>query len=600
MSKETIRVPDVGSSDPVDVIEVSVKKGDSVEAEDTIVVLESDKASVEVPCPKAGTVLELLVKAGDRVKEGDPLLELDTEAGADSRGSGPAREESADYENGEKDADDKEERDDSGSRIQDTAESAGEAPKGDGETREQTIPTPDLGDIDEAEIIELSVSEGDTVEAEQTILVLESDKASLEIPSPAAGTVKKLLVKAGDKITSGSDLMVLETTGGDGEKSGEQTSGEDPSAEGTSDDSQSGGKKSEAAESGESKSGDSKSGEGEAGESKSGGSGPAREDSGKETGGIGEHPAKSGAAAASRPSKDVHAGPAVRKLARETGVDLGTVPPSGPKDRILKEDVHSHIKQRMEQPAAAGGAAAADLPEIDFSEFGPVERDELNKLRKVAAKNLHRSWVTIPHVTQFDEADITELEAFRKSQNKALEKEGVKLTVLAFLVQACARALRKFPRANSSLEPSGEALILKDYVHIGIAVDTPNGLVVPVLRDADKKGLSQIATEIGELAAKARDRKLSPADMKGASFSISSLGGIGGTAFTPIVNWPEVAILGVSRSDTKPVWDGNAFQPRLMLPLSFSYDHRVIDGADAARFTTYLSGLLGDMRLALL
>tara|TARA_R100001143_G_scaffold34037_1_gene32286 strand:- start:2324 stop:4126 length:1803 start_codon:yes stop_codon:yes gene_type:complete len=600
MSKETIRVPDVGSSDPVDVIEVSVKKGDSVEAEDTIVVLESDKASVEVPCPKAGTVLELLVKAGDRVKEGDPLLELDTEAGADSRGSGPAREESADYENGEKDADDKEERDDSGSRIQDTAESAGEAPKGGGETREQTIPTPDLGDIDEAEIIELSVSEGDTVEAEQTILVLESDKASLEIPSPAAGTVKKLLVKAGDKITSGSDLMVLETTGGDGEKSGEQTSGEDPSAEGTSDDSQSGGKKSEAAQSGESKSGDSKSGEGEAGESKPGGSGPAREESGKETGGIGEHPAKSGAAAASRPSKDVHAGPAVRKLARETGVDLGTVPPSGPKDRILKEDVHSHIKQRMEQPAAAGGAAAADLPEIDFSEFGPVERDELNKLRKVAAKNLHRSWVTIPHVTQFDEADITELEAFRKSQNKALEKEGVKLTMLAFLVQACARALRKFPRANSSLEPSGEALILKDYVHIGIAVDTPNGLVVPVLRDADKKGLSQIATEIGELAAKARDRKLSPADMKGASFSISSLGGIGGTAFTPIVNWPEVAILGVSRSDTKPVWDGNAFQPRLMLPLSFSYDHRVIDGADAARFTTYLSGLLGDMRRALL
>ena len=430
------------------------------------------------------------------------------------------------------------------------------------------------------------MSEGDTVEAEQTILVLESDKASLEIPSPAAGTVKKLLVKTGDKITSGTELMVLETTGG-----GEDESSDDQPAE--------------------QKSGDSKPGESKSGESKSGGSGPAREQSeetsqssetstGKETTGIGEHPAKSGAAAAGRPSRNVHAGPAVRKLARETGVDLGAVPPSGPKDRILKEDVHAHIKQRMEQPAAAGGGGAPDLPEIDFSEFGPVERDELNKLRKVAARNLHRSWVTIPHVTQFDEADITELEAFRKSQNKALEKEGVKLTMLAFLVQACARALRKFPRVNSSLEPSGEALILKDYVHIGIAVDTPNGLVVPVLRDADKKGLSQIATEIGELAAKARDRKLSPADMKGATFSISSLGGIGGTAFTPIVNWPEVAILGVSRSDTKPVWDGNAFQPRLMLPLSFSYDHRVIDGADAARFTTYLSGLLGDMRRALL
>ena len=597
MSKETIRVPDVGSSDPVDVIEVSVKKGDSVEAEDTIVVLESDKASVEVPCPKAGTVLELLVKAGDRVKEGDPLLELDTEAGAESGGSGPAREESADSEDGEKDAGDKDEKDDSGSRMQDTGEGAGQ--ESGGGTREQTIPAPDLGDIDEAEIIELSVSEGDTVEAEQTILVLESDKASLEIPSPAAGTVKKLLVKTGDKITSGTELMVLETTGGGEETADEATAGEDKSA----------GKQS----------GESGSGESKPGGSGSGGSGPAREASKKasqasettsrkddsasstqDSGGIGEHPAKSGAAAAGRPSRNVHAGPAVRKLARETGVDLGAVPPSGPKDRILKEDVHAHIKQRMEQPAAAGGAGAPDLPEIDFSEFGPVERDELNKLRKVAARNLHRSWVTIPHVTQFDEADITELEAFRKSQNKALEKEGVKLTMLAFLVQACARALRQFPRVNSSLEPSGEALILKDYVHIGIAVDTPNGLVVPVLRDADKKGLSQIATEIGELAAKARDRKLSPADMKGATFSISSLGGIGGTAFTPIVNWPEVAILGVSRSDTKPVWDGNAFQPRLVLPLSFSYDHRVIDGADAARFTTYLSALLSDMRRALL
>jgi len=598
MSKETIRVPDVGSSDPVDVIEVSVKKGDSVEAEDTIVVLESDKASVEVPCPKAGTVLELLVKAGDRVKEGDPLLELDTEAGdggaEDDQSSGdePKNEPAAEKaQSGDNEQGGKEEK----------AEPKADqkpAKKESGGTREQTIPAPDLGDIDEAEIIELSVSEGDTVEAEQTILVLESDKASLEIPSPAAGTVKKLLVKTGDKITSGTELMVLETTGGGEETADEETAGDDKSA----------GKQS----------GESGSGESKPGGSGSGGSGPAREASekasqpsetsaqdsgagvGKDSGGIGEHPAKSGAAAAGRPSRNVHAGPAVRKLARETGVDLGAVPPSGPKDRILKEDVHAHIKQRMEQPAAAGGAGAPDLPEIDFSEFGPVERDELNKLRKVAARNLHRSWVTIPHVTQFDEADITELEAFRKSQNKALEKEGVKLTMLAFLVQACARALRKFPRVNSSLEPSGEALILKDYVHIGIAVDTPNGLVVPVLRDADKKGLSQIATEIGELAAKARDRKLSPADMKGATFSISSLGGIGGTAFTPIVNWPEVAILGVSRSDTKPVWDGNAFQPRLMLPLSFSYDHRVIDGADAARFTTYLSGLLGDMRRALL
>ena len=353
MSKETIRVPDVGSSDPVDVIEVSVKKGDSVEAEDTIVVLESDKASVEVPCPKAGTVLELLVKAGDRVKEGDPLLELDTEAGdggaEDDQSSGdePENEPAA-------------EKDQSGDNEQGGKEEKAEpkadqkpAKKESGGTREETIPAPDLGDIDEAEIIELSVSEGDTVEAEQTILVLESDKASLEIPSPAAGTVKKLLVKTGDKITSGTELMVLETTGG-----GEDESNDDQAAE--------------------EKSGDGKPGGSKSGESESGGGGPAREaSSAQDSGGIGEHPAKSGAAAAGRPSRNVHAGPAVRKLARETGVDLGAVPPSGPKDRILKEDVHAHIKQRMEQPAAAGGAGAPDLPEIDFSEFGPVEREEL-------------------------------------------------------------------------------------------------------------------------------------------------------------------------------------------------------------------------------
>ncbi|MBM7332325.1 dihydrolipoyllysine-residue acetyltransferase [Alloalcanivorax marinus] len=572
MSKETIRVPDIGSSDPVDVIEVSVKKGDSVEAEDTIVVLESDKASLEVPCPKAGKVLELKVKTGDQVKEGDPLLDLDVagedggDDSGDEAGDDESKGEASDEEASDKEAPDQ--QDDADDADQQDDESA--AKPAAGGTR--TVAAPDLGDIDAAEIIEINVAEGDSVEAEQTILVIESDKASLEVPSPEAGTVKKLLVKVGDKIGTGTDLMELETAGGG-----------DASAQSASD------KGASEKESGE------KGGSEKAARSRKSDLDEKPSEAGRQSAAP-ETPERS----QGKPSASVHAGPAVRKLARETGIDLADVPPSGPKDRILKEDVHALIKRRLENPPAAGGAGAPDLPEIDFSEFGPVERQELNKLRKVAAKNLHRSWITIPHVTQFDEADITELEAFRKSQNKALEKEGVKLTMLAFLVKACANALREFPRFNSSLELGGEALIMKDYVHIGIAVDTPNGLVVPVIRDADKKGLKDIALEMGELAGKARDRKLSPADMKGATFSISSLGGIGGTAFTPIVNWPEVAILGVSRSDTKPVWDGQTFQPRLTLPLSLSYDHRVIDGADAARFTSYLSQLLSDMRRALL
>ncbi|MFP1679543.1 dihydrolipoyllysine-residue acetyltransferase [Alloalcanivorax sp. C16-2] len=576
MSKETIRVPDVGSSDPVDVIEVSVKKGDTVEAEDTIVVLESDKASLEVPCPKAGTVLELKVKAGDQVKEGDPLLDLDVagEDGGDGSGDEAGDDESKDNASDE-DASDEEAPDQQDDADQQDDESA--AKPAAGGTR--TVAAPDLGDIDAAEIIEINVAEGDSVEAEQTILVIESDKASLEVPSPEAGTVKKLLVKVGDKIGTGTDLMELETAGGSGEQASDKGAPRKPASEKQSSE------KSAAKEDRDAKAARSRKSDLDEKPSEAGRQSVAPETPERVEG---------------KPSASVHAGPAVRKLARETGIDLADVTPSGPKERILKEDVHALIKQRLENPPAAGGAGMPDLPEIDFSEFGPVERQELNKLRKVAAKNLHRSWITIPHVTQFDEADITELEAFRKSQNKALEKEGVKLTMLAFLVKACANALREFPRFNSSLELGGEALIMKDYVHIGIAVDTPNGLVVPVIRDADKKGLKDIALEMGELAGKARDRKLSPADMKGATFSISSLGGIGGTAFTPIVNWPEVAILGVSRSDTKPVWDGKTFQPRLTLPLSLSYDHRVIDGADAARFTSYLSQLLSDMRRALL
>ena len=550
---EKIQVPDVGSSDPVDVIEISVKVGDTIAAEDTIVVLESDKATVEVPAPKAGKVTAINVKVGDRVKEGDDLLEVEADSGADD--NAPSQEEATTDTPTEQET-----------APQPEAEQAPAKSASGTESRTETVTVPDLGDIDGAEIIEVSVAAGDVLEAEQVIAVLESDKASLEIPVPQAGTVESVIIKVGDKVSTGDPLLTLAVSGGDAApEATENTATSSASVSQTSASDKQEQNKQEQAK-----------------------------------------PAQTSTAipaAANSPGKAVHAGPAVRKLAREMGVDLGQVTGTGPKDRILKEDVHAWVKQRLESqsvPATGSGGVSLDLPDIDFSQFGDVEREELNKLRKVSAQNLHRSWLTIPHVTQHDNADITDLEAFRKQQNKALEREGVKLTMLAFLVAACAKALKEFPRFNSSLENSGEALIHKHYINIGIAVDTPNGLVVPVIKEADKKTLKEIALEMGELAEKARNRKLTPADMKGGTFSISSLGGIGGTAFTPIVNWPEVAILGVSRSDMQPVWDGNQFVPRLTLPLSLSYDHRVIDGADAARFTTYLSQLLSDMRRVLL
>ena len=554
MSKTMIRVPDVGSSDPVDVIEISVKVGDTIAAEDTIIVLESDKATVEVPAPQAGKITTISVKVGDRVKEGDDLMEVEADGeseNASSAESDATRDESSTTENKTEPESTPPETD------------APDTPKAQGSGGSETVTVPDLGDIDSAEIIEVNVAVGDSLEAEQTILVLESDKASLEIPAPSAGKVESVAVKVGDKVGTGDTLLTMAVSGGQPTADQQGEADEKPEEPVTAPASQ------------------------QAQTAQTQKPAPAA--------------SSSPAADSGAPSKSVHAGPAVRKLAREMGVDLAQVHGSGPKERILKEDVHAWVKQRLEgAPAASGGGPAVALPEIDFSQFGEVERQELNKLRKVSAQNLTRSWLTIPHVTQHDNADITDLEAFRKQQNKALEKEGVKLTMLAFLVSACARALKEFPRFNSSLENSGEALIQKHYINIGIAVDTPNGLVVPVIKDADRKGLKAIALEMGELAEKARNRKLTPADMKGGTFSISSLGGIGGTAFTPIVNWPEVAILGVSRSDLQPVWDGEQFQPRLMLPLSLSYDHRVIDGADAARFTTYLSQLLTDMRRALL
>ena len=577
MSKTQIHVPDVGSSDPVDVIEISVKVGDTISAEDTIIVLESDKATVEVPAPQGGKVAAISVKVGDRVKEGDAIMELEGEEADDSDDAVAADDEGDTAKGNGAGAQGQSKPSKQSAKSSADSSDKAEKPKEPTGSRTETVKVPDLGDIDAAEIIEVNVAVGDELDEEQVIVVVESDKASLEIPSPNAGKVESVSVSVGDKVGTGDALITLAVAGGSAsaeESEREPESEKEADAENANKDETGTGKESDTGAQGK----------------------PAQKSEPPSS--SREQAADSGAS----PSTLVHAGPAVRKLARETGVDLSQVRATGPKDRILKDDVHAYVKQRLEgQPAGgAGGGLAVELPEIDFSQFGDIERVELNKLRKVSAQNLTRSWLTIPHVTQHDNADITDLEAFRKSQNKRLEREGVKLTMLAFLVTACARALKEYPRFNSSLENSGEALIEKGYINIGIAVDTPNGLVVPVIKDADKKGLKEIALEMGELAEKARNRKLTPADMKGGTFSISSLGGIGGTAFTPIVNWPEVAILGVSRSDMQPVWDGNHFQPRLILPLSLSYDHRVIDGAAAARFTTYLSQLLTDMRQALL
>lgn len=462
----------------------------------------------------------------------------------------------------------------------------------------ETIKVPDVGSSDPVDVIEISVKVGDVIAAEDTIVVLESDKATVEVPAPRGGKVTSVRVKVGDRVREGDPLLEVEAeAAGDseGEKGGADQSGANSESAKKESVKQAGAQK-------EASRNDDK-GRGrtpETEERTATGVDPDEEatDAGASSQAVDDRqaPAQTSASAA-----DVHAGPAVRKLAREMGVELSRVTATGPKGRILKDDVHAWVKQALAQRSAGAGAGTAvQLPEIDFSKFGEVERIELNKVRKVSASNLHRSWVTIPHVTQHDEADITDLENFRQQENKRLAKQDIKLTMLAFMAKACAAALREFPHFNSSLENSGEALIQKHYINIGVAVDTDNGLVVPVLRDVDKKGIVDIAREVGELADKARNRKLTPKDMQGGSFSISSLGGIGGTAFTPIVNWPEVAILGVSKSQWKPHWNGKEFVPRLMLPLSLSYDHRVIDGADAARFITYLSQTLADMRRALL
>jgi pyruvate dehydrogenase E2 component (dihydrolipoamide acetyltransferase) len=434
------------------------------------------------------------------------------------------------------------------------------------------VKVPDIGDFTDVPVIEIFVKPGDSVKPEDSLVTLESDKATMDVPSPVAGTVRELKVKLGDKVAEGSPIVVLEAAGEPAVAAGAPK----PAAE-------------------------APAGQAPRAESPAPGAPAAAAAAPRQ-------PAPAVATVDADAFKAAHASPSVRKFARELGVDLARVSGSGPQGRILQEDVQNFIKQIMSGAAPAAGSAAGGVgggslnllpwPTVDFAKFGPVEARPLSRIKKISGANLARNWVMIPHVTQFDEADITDLEAFRVALNRENEKAGIKVTMLAFLIKASVAALKKFPEVNASLD--GENLVLKQYFHIGFAADTPNGLVVPVLKDADRKGVLQIAKEMGELSAKAREGKLGPADMQGGCFSISSLGGIGGTAFTPIINAPEVAILGVSRSATKPVWDGKAFAPRMMLPLSFSYDHRVIDGASAARFTSYLAMLLADMRRVIL
>lgn len=551
-----ILVPDVGEAEDVEVIEVLVSVGDSINADDSLVVLESDKASMEIPSPMAGVVKSIAVKEGDTVDEGSLILELDTAVSLEIEANDPEAASTSVLPAAK-------------TTDQDVApaKSEGTADKTIQENVEIDIVVPDVGEADEVVLTEYLVAVGDQVNVDDSLVVLESDKASMEIPSPFAGTVAALRVEVGLQVQEGDVLLSLIAKPSSGATLAPLVSVDQaPSAAASL---------AKAAQAPHET--------------------PSPAQSGQAT--------SAGQASVQPSGKNVYAGPAVRKIARQFGVELGLVKGTGRKGRVLKEDVQAYVKKQLASPASSGassGAGIPPIPSIDFSKFGETELRPMSRIKQATAKNLHRSWLNVPHVTQFDEADITELEIFRKTQNAELVKSGQKLTPLAFMVAACVSALKQFPQFNASIEPDYKNLILKKYYNIGVAVETPDGLVVPVIKDADKKGIVELATETATLAQQARDKKLPIDSMQGATFTISSLGGIGGTQFTPIVNAPEVAILGVSKSKMTPVWNGDKFEPRMMLPLSLSYDHRAIDGAEAARFTDYLSAVLADLRRMLL
>lgn len=534
-----VTVPDIGGDTDVEIIELLVSVGDVIEEEDGLITLETDKATMDVPAPQGGKVVSLAVAVGDKVSEGSAVLTLEVAGSATASEAAPAPAPAA-------------------------AEPA-PAPATPAASAEPSIievKVPDIGGDTDVDIIEVLVSEGDEIEEEDGLITLETDKATMDVPAPKAGKVVSLAVKVGDKVSEGSLVLSLEVAG-----AAPATPAPAPAAA----------------------------------PSAPAPAAPAPAP-------VAEKPAPTPPPPA--PTGKVHASPSVRRVAREFGVDLTLVGATGPKGRILKEDVQAYVKKALAEAksapkASAGGEGGLQViaqPKVDFSKFGEVEEVALTRIQKLSGPNLHRNWVTIPHVTQFEEADITELEAFRKQQNQIAEKRklGVKITPLVFMMKAVADALKAYPTFNSSLSADGESLIMKKYFHIGIAVDTPGGLVVPVVRDVDKKGIMEISKELMEISVKAREGKLKAADMQGSCFTISSLGGIGGTAFTPIVNAPDVAILGVSKSEMKPKWNGKDFEPKLMLPLSLSYDHRVIDGALAARFAVHLADCLADIRRILL
>ena len=557
MSTIELCVPDVGTESAVEVIEILVAKGDDIAVDDPIVVLETDKASIEVPATSAGTVEEIKVKLGDQVKLDEPLLSI--KASEQSAAGGEEAENESSHNS------DPEPAEPTKSESAASGEKADEAMSDKGNVERLEVHVPDLGGVVEVEVIELSIEKGDSIQVDDALVVLESDKASMDIPSPYTGRVLELKVAIGDKLSEGDLLAVIEAQQVGTSHSKEEAA----SSVGNSSDKA---KDAKAYEEPKASSPDSPPSGALASQTNS--------------------PANS--------SVGVHAGPAVRKLARELGVELERVVATGPKGRVQKDDLNTYIKQQVQaaqsgQVTQAGsGFFAPKLP--DFSKFGEIETRKLEKVQLVTARNMQSSWANVPHVTQFDEADITELEAFRKSKKKDAEQRDLKLTILPFLLKACASALRDLPQFNVSLDLENQTAIYKKYIHIGIAVDTPHGLVVPVIKDVIKKDLWRLSSEIIELASKAKARKLSPQEMQGACFTISSLGGVGGTAFTPIVNQPEVAILGVSKAGMKPVYINDDFAPRLMLPLSLSYDHRAVNGADAARFTTVIAKYLSDIR----
>ena len=557
MATSNMMVPDMGGAVDVEVIEICVAVGDVVSEGDSIVVVETDKASMEIPASSAGVIESILLKEGDTCNQGDVMVAI--EAAASAEASAPAPQVEAEVEPV------------AAAVIipEEPSEAVAVAPSSAAETEtetEQLALVPDLGGAVDVEVIEISVKVGDELAEGDSLIVLETDKASMEIPVDFDGTVLDIKVAEGSKLNVGDTIAVLVTKAKQAVAAPAAPQAKAPEAPQTS-------------------------------------VAPVATVTPAATAAVVEAPVTAPvsqvpATNAATASATAHAGPAVRMLARELGVDLTLVTATGPRDRLLKEDIQAFVKQKMQQPAGQSlqGHGIEQPPAIDFSQFGDIDRVKMSKVQRITAQNMTRSWLNVPHVTQFDHADITELEQFRKGLKAEAELKGTKVTPLPFMLKACAMALREYPQFNVSLDNDGEHMVHKHYVNIGIAVDTPAGLMVPVIRDVDKKSIWQLSEEVIAMGAKAKAKKLMPADMQGGCFTISSLGGIGGTAFTPIVNTPEVAILGVSKADMQPRWDGSQFEPRLMMPLSLSYDHRAVNGADAARFTQYLAKVLGDIR----